>query len=103
MHWCFFFLIQVPPTVNLSGLDHPVTEGDNVTLTCNITDGLPKPNQIRWFKDKTQLLEETKPKLVVRGIKKEQEGTYTCEASNNGGSANDSIEVNVDSKTLKFC
>ena len=97
-----FFLIQVPPTVDLSGLHHPVTEGDNVTLTCNITDGLPKPDEIRWLKDKTSL-EERKPMLVLRDIKKEQEGTYTCKARNGAGSANDSIKVIVDSKTLRFC
>ena len=35
----FFFLIQVLPksVKSLSGPHRPVTEGDNVTLTCNIT------------------------------------------------------------------
>ena len=88
--------------MNLSGLHRPVTEGDNVTLTCNVTDGVPKPNGIRWLKDKISL-DETKPNLVIRGIKKEQEGTYTCETNNEGGSASDSIEVIVDSKTSKSC
>ena len=95
----FFFLTQVPPKVNPSELHHPVTEGDNVTLTCNITDGVPKPNQVRWLKDKNPL-DEKKTKLVLRDIRKEKEGTYTCEAKNKGGSANDSIKVIVDSKTL---
>ena len=93
----FFFLTQVPPKVNLSGLHHPVTEGDNVTLSCNITDGVPKPNQVRWLKGKNAL-DEKKINLVLRDIRKEQEGTYTCEASNGAGSANDSIKVIVDSK-----
>ena len=96
----FFFSTQVPPKVNLSELHHPVTEGDNVTLTCNITDGVPKPNQVRWLKDKNPL-DEKKTKLVLRDIRKEKEGTYTCEAKNKGGSANDSIKVIVDSKSLK--
>ena len=94
----FFSLLQVPPRVNLSGPDRPVTEGDNVILTCNIIDGVPKPNLICWLKDKTSLdVKDTN--LVLRGIKKEQEGTYTCETSSEGGSANDSIKVIVDSKT----
>ena len=38
--------------------------------------------------------------MVLRSIKKEQEGNYTCKTSNEGGSAKDSIEVIVDSKTL---
>ena len=41
--------------------------------------------------------------MVLRGINKGEEGSYTCETSNKGGSANDSIKVIVDSKTLKFC
>ena len=86
----------------MSELHHPVKEGDNVTLTCNITDGVPKPNRILWLKDNFSL-DETKTNLVLRDIKKEQEGTYTCEARNNGGSASDSIKVLVDSKTLEFC
>ena len=86
--------------MNLSGLHRPFTEGDNVTLTCNITDGVPKPDRIHWLKEKTDL-DETKPNLVLRDIRKEQEGTYTCEAKNNGGSASDSIEVIVDSKTYQ--
>ena len=96
----FFLLIQVPPKVNLSGLHRPATEGDNVILTCNTTDGVPKPNGIRWLKDNTSL-HETKPNLVLRGIRKEQEGTYTCEAKNEGDSSSDSIEVIVDSKTYQ--
>ena len=95
----FFFPLEVPPEVSLSGPHRPVTEGDNVTLTCNITDGVPKPNRIRWLKDKTPLY-KTKTNLVLRDLKKEQEGTYTCETSNKGGSAKDSIKVIVDSKTL---
>ena len=91
--------MQVPPKVNLSGLHRPITEGDNVTLTCNIADGVPKP-KLKWLKDRTSL-EETKPNLVLRGIRKEQEGTYTCEAKNDGGSSSDSIEVIVDSKTYQ--
>ena len=91
--------LEVRPKLSLSGPRRPVTEGENVNLTCNIIDGVPKPELIRWLREKTSL-DEKNTTMVLRSIKKEQEGTYTCEASNGGGSANDSIKVIVDSK---FC
>ena len=87
--------------MRLSGPHFPVTEGDNVTLTCNIIDGVPKPEHIRWLRAKFSL-DGKNTNLLLRNIKKDQEGTYTCESSNEGGSANGSIKVIVDSKTSKF-
>ena len=92
----------MPPKLRLSGPRRPVTEGENVTLTCNIIDGAPKPELIRWLREKISF-DEKNTTMVLRSIKKVQEGTYTCETSNEGGTAKDSIKVIVDSKTLKFC
>ena len=98
-----FFFLKVPPDVSLSGPRRPVTEGDNITLTCNIIDGVPRPELIHWLKDKISLHEKN-TNMVLRNIKKEHEGTYTCETSNEGGFAKDCIKVIVDSKTqLKLC
>lgn len=112
MHWtcdflfisffssCFFFLLlpEVPPEVTLSGPHSPITEGDNVTLTCNITDGDPKPQLIRWLKDKTPV-DVKGTSMALRSIKKKDEGNYICETRNEGGSVNGSINITVDSKT----
>ena len=98
----FLFSLEVPPKLRLSGPRRPVTKGENVTLTCNIIDGVPKPKLIRWLREKISF-DEKNTTMVLRSIKKEQEGTYTCEANNEGGTAKDSIKVIVDSKTLKFC
>ena len=95
-----FFSLQVLPKVSLSGPRRPVIEGDNVTLTCNIIDGVPKPEQIRWLRDRV-LLDENNRNMVLRSIKKEQEGNYTCETINAGGSGKDNIEVIVDGKSCK--
>ena len=95
------FSLEVPPKLSLSGPRSPVTEGENVTLTCNIIDGVPKPELIRWLRGKISL-DEKNTTMALRSIKKEQEGTYTCETSNDAGSAKDSIKVIVDSKTFKF-
>ena len=94
-----FFSVEVSPELSLSGPHRPVTEGDNVTLTCNITDGVPYPETIRWSKENISL-DEKNTNMVLRNIRKEQEGTYTCETSNEGGSTKDSIRIIVDSKTL---
>ena len=94
--------LEVPPKVHLSGPHRLVAEGDNVILTCKIINGFPKPERIRWLRAKISL-DEKNTTMVLRSIKKEEEGTYTCETSNEGGSAKGSIEVIVDSKTLRFC
>ena len=86
--------------MSLTGPHEPVTEGDTVTLDCIITDGVPKPGQIRWSKDKISL-GETNSSMVLRSIKKEQEGNYTCETSNPGGSVKHSIKVIIVGKTLQ--
>ena len=90
-------LPEVPPEVTLSG-PHHVTEGDNVTLTCTITDGDPKPQLIRWLKDKT-LVGVKDTSMAIRSIKKEDEGNYICETRNEGGSVTGSINITVHSKT----
>ena len=92
----------MPPKVRLSGPLRPVAEGHNVTLTCKIIKGFPKPELIRWLREKISL-DEKNTTVALRSIKKEQEGTYTCETSNEGGSTKDTIKVIVDSKTLRFC
>ena len=96
------FSLEVPPKVHLSGPHRPVAEGDNVTLTCKIINGFPKSEFIRWLREEISL-DEKNTTMALGSIKKEQEGTYTCETSNEGGSAKDSVKVIVDSKNLKFC
>ena len=96
------FSLEVPPKVRLSGPHRPVVEGDNVTLTCKIIDGVPKPEPIRWLRSENSLHGKNTT-MILRSIKKDQEGNYTCETSNEGGSANDSIKVIVDSKVLLIC
>ncbi|XP_067025673.1 inactive tyrosine-protein kinase 7-like [Acropora muricata] len=87
--------VLVPPEVTLSGPHSPITEGDNVTLTCNITDGVPTPRLIRWLKDKTPV-DVIDTNMALRSIEKDDEGSYICETRNEGGSVNGSINIIVD-------
>ncbi|XP_068747392.1 hemicentin-1-like [Montipora capricornis] len=86
--------VIVPPSVQLSRLPDNVLEGGSVTLICAV-DGSPQPQKISWFKDK-RLFTEGNKTFVIRNITEEAEGTYACEAKNDGGAANDSIDIIVD-------
>ncbi|XP_068747395.1 protein sidekick-2-like [Montipora capricornis] len=88
--------VIVPPSVQLSRLPDNVLEGGSVTLICAV-DGSPQPQKISWFKDK-RLFTEGNKTFVIRNITEEAEGTYACEAKNDGGAANDSIDIIVDGK-----
>ena len=61
------------PEVSLSGPHIPVIEGDNVTLTCNITDGVSYPESIRWLKEKIPLGEKN-TNMVLRSLKRNRKG-----------------------------
>ena len=67
------FSLEVPPEVHLSGPHRPVAEGDNVTLTCNVTEGVPKPEPIRWLRAKISL-DEKSTTMILRSIKMTKKG-----------------------------
>ena len=86
----------VPPNIQLSEPKLTVRQGDNVSLTCIINEGSPRP-KIKWTKDETSK-DETKNVLHLIEVTAEDEGRYTCKAENEGGSSNDSTFVTVDGK-----
>ncbi|XP_074044381.1 vascular cell adhesion protein 1 isoform X2 [Macrotis lagotis] len=73
-----------------------VQEGDSVTMTC-FSEGLPPP-QIFWSKkqdskDPTPLSENAT--LILVDMKKEDSGTYVCEAKNQFGKNKKEMEITV--------
>ncbi|CAB3986466.1 roundabout homolog 1-like isoform X1 [Paramuricea clavata] len=75
--------------------EHPmsqtVSRGGELTLTCISPRGKPKP-KLRWLKDDrnvvvdgTRILLEQRSRLVIKNFKKEDEGSYQCEATNVAG------------------
>lgn len=92
----YFSTSLVPPDIHLSGPKQPVREGSNVNLNCSI-EGDPKP-EIHWFKNGSSL-DEQNTVLLLTKVNAADEGKYTCKAENEGGLAEDSIYVTVDSKS----
>ncbi|XP_030881131.1 B-cell receptor CD22 isoform X2 [Leptonychotes weddellii] len=62
-----------------------VTEGESVTMTCQVISSNPEFRSIAWLKDGTQLREET-PTLTLSSVTKKMSGEYQCEAFNDLGS-----------------
>ena len=74
-----------------------VLKGDNVSLNCSIEEGsTPK---IHWSKDRS-LRSENERVLHLTKVKADDEGSYTCKATNEAGSYSDDIFLTVDGKCL---
>ena len=68
-----------------------VTEGDNLTLMCNVS-GMPPPI-VSWMKPVGQRYSGCK--LNVVNIHRGQDGEYKCEASNECGNATKTATIDV--------
>ena len=91
-------LLVVLPSVRLSGPSQPIREGNSVNLTCNVTAGFPSP-RLQWSKNGEDL-KENSAVLVLKEVTDKDEGRYTCEARNSGGSSVDEVQVNVQGKFI---
>ncbi|KAJ0183997.1 hypothetical protein K1T71_000420 [Dendrolimus kikuchii] len=124
--WCFNmvkimkhrvrFRVDVIPRFDRNLTDLLSCDGDTVEFECRVS-GDPEPD-IRWF-HYTELIresvdfetsyEESAARLKIKHVTAEDEGTYTCEASNNMGKATSSAclvvyppgEPNTLSQTLR--
>jgi hypothetical protein len=72
-------------------MSQTVSRGGELTLTCISPRGKPKP-KLRWLKDDRnvvvdgiRILLEQRSRLVIKNFKKEDEGSYKCEATNVAG------------------
>ena len=74
--------------------DKKVTEGDNVTLICDVS-GMPTP-MVSWMTPESQRVSGYK--LEVTNINRSQAGEYTCEASNECGNATETATIDVQCK-----
>ena len=75
----------------------PVLKGDNVSLNCSIEEG--STLKIQWSKDNLTRSENERV-LHLTKVKADDEGLYTCKATNEAGSYSDRIFLTVDGKCL---
>eukprot|EP00795_Rhopilema_esculentum_P016573 gene16573-7996_t len=76
--------IQVSPQINVPSTLN-VNEGQRASLTCSVTAANPSPT-ITWKGPANNVLSSTNGVLVMSSVRRGQNGTYTCEASNGVGS-----------------
>lgn len=79
--------------------------GNSAVFEC-YASGAPKP-VISWFKDDTRLLTggniisaESGQLLVIRKTTENDEGSYTCVATNSQGMDNHTVELTIITGTL---
>jgi hypothetical protein len=98
--------VETLPTVIRQLKDVRCCDGDSVQLECHI-EGIPDPT-VYWQKDGRKItyisdfvmsFENTRATLTINRIYPEDEGEYTCIASNSVGKAFSSACVIVDGKS----
>ena len=85
------FLIIVAPLITTQPQSGPVTEGDNVTLSCNAS-GNPVPT-ISWTRDGSLVssgdqrisFEAGNRRLTITNVSRADSGEYRCLADNSEG------------------
>ncbi|XP_078342476.1 fibroblast growth factor receptor 1-A-like [Oculina patagonica] len=87
--------VMIWPNIQLLGPNKPIREGESGNLTCKIVQGLPEP-QLSWLKNGKPLPNEMNRTLLLTDVTSEDEGSYTCNASNAAGFFTDSKNVTVE-------
>ncbi|XP_057689445.1 hemicentin-1-like isoform X2 [Corythoichthys intestinalis] len=85
--------IKYPPTVEVKSSQPGFTEGEAMTLTCNVTRGNPSPDLFKWFKDDIYL--RSGEVYQVSSVQAEHRGWYTCVASSYVGSGQHRFLIQV--------
>ena len=80
--------------------DKTVTEGDNVTLSCNAS-GTPPP-MMSWIKVGSHI-RTYRNELVLANINRREAGEYRCEASNECGNASETARIFIQCKLTITC
>ena len=93
----FHFSFTVPSSITQITQDQNITEGVNVTLSCQVS-GVPAPT-VSWIKPDGQRHNEKT--LQVTHINRTQAGEYKCEARNECGNATNTATIDVQCKCMQ--
>ena len=92
-------LPPVPPSVSLSLTKSPASVGDDVTITCIASGGIPSDYSFMWFKGSAMeplagvAVDETMSQLSFSDIQPDDFDTYTCHVNNSVRHMNKSISL----------
>uniref|UniRef100_A0A4W2HCU8 B-cell receptor CD22 n=1 Tax=Bos indicus x Bos taurus TaxID=30522 RepID=A0A4W2HCU8_BOBOX len=81
--------------IQVSPQEAIVTEGESVTMRCQVISSNPPHWSVSWFKDRTKLKEQGTT-LVLPEVTRMMSGQYTCQVSNDVGSRqSDVVDLQV--------
>ncbi|KAJ8361895.1 hypothetical protein AAFF_G00414140 [Aldrovandia affinis] len=94
--------VLIPPSVPVCGLNGQVYAGNDVTLTCQSSHGVPAPIY-SWSREKNaapllpgnMVEDQHNGSLILRNLSAAFYGIYTCRASNNLSYTHCTVNVNV--------
>ncbi|CAF3337413.1 unnamed protein product [Rotaria sp. Silwood1] len=79
----------------ISNLNLLVIEDDRLTLHCQIDSNPPISKPITWLKNGVLIPDSTSSSLMLQNIKRNDDGEYTCLASNSIGHGQSSVYIRV--------
>ena len=90
--------VQQPPAISLepTGPQMTLTEGSPLTIVCTVRGGDPPPS-LAWRRigDRMETVGGASPTFSLPAVRKEDEGTYACIATNTAGEAEERLQVIV--------
>ena len=89
--------IQVKPILAVSN-NAKVSEGSNITFSCNITAANPFTNLITWRNPANRLIMHSNGKITILSVSSRHSGKYSCHASNSAGESTKSFTLSLNSK-----
>ena len=102
-----FLLPTVKPLIAYSSPNVDAIVGRDVKLTCVVLQGNPTP-RIAWTKmgepvtTSDRVIDDHKGNLLFKHVQVDEEGEYVCTASNVGGSASNTIRLDVQGNLRKM-